>query len=235
METRRSKSRSTSDNVDQVVGNGGLSTTVVKHVERRDHVTGVLRGVVHGVALRVDLGSVTLDESSVDGVGKGKLGKVLGHIVLLLVQLELRGVSQSIFREDLDDVRLERESRDVLVVDQVDLVKLDARLDDLVSNGGGIGKSGDVLANLVEGESKVLGKSTTELSLGLFTENDDSGTVGRVGVTGRGADLLEFGLGALGDGRVDTTAKTLVGGDDDEELLATFGSNGLGVGEDLCE
>lgn len=232
--SNRLESRSTSDNVDQVVGNGGLSTTVVQHVERRDHVTCVLGGVVHGVTLRVDLGSVALDESGVDGVGKGELGQVLGDVVLLLVQLELRSVAKSTFREDLDDVRLEGKSRDVLVVDEVDLVELDAGLDDLVGNGSGIGESGDILANLVEGEGKVLGKSTGELGLGLLTENNDGGTLGRVSITGRSADFLELGLGTLGDGRVDTTAETLVGGDNNEELATTFGSNSLGVGEDFC-
>ena len=231
---RRLEGGGTGDNVDKVVGDGSLSSTVVDHVERRDHLTGVLGGVVHGVALRVDLGGVALDERGVDGVGKRELGKVLGDVVLLLVELELGGVAEGVFGEDLDDVGLERERRDVLVVDEVDLVELDARLDDLVGDGGGVGKGGDVLANLVEGEGNVLGERTAELRLGLFTENDDGGALGRGGVTGSGADLLELGLGALGDGRVDTTAETLVGGDDDEELATALGSDSLGVGEDLC-
>ncbi|KAI3482311.1 hypothetical protein L1887_55072 [Cichorium endivia] len=53
-------------------------------------------------------------------------------------------------------------------------------------------------------------------------------------VAGGGTELLELGLGALCDGGVDTAAQTLVGGDDDEELAATLGSDGLGVLEDLC-
>lgn len=228
------KSGSTSDNVDKIVGNGSLSTTVVKHVERRDHVTCVLGSVVHGVTLRVDLGSVTLDERGVDGVGEREFGKVLGDIILLLVQLELGSVAESILREDLHNIRLERKSRNVLVVDKVDLVELDARLDDLVGNGGGIGEGGDVLANLVEGKGEVVGESTTELGLGLLTEDNNGGALGGRGISSGFADLLELGLGALGDGRVDTTAETLVGRDDDEELTTALGGNSLRVGEDLC-
>lgn len=176
---------------------------------------------------------MTLDKSSVDGIGKGELGQVLSDIVLLLVELELRSVAESVFGEDLENIRLEGKSGNVLVVDEVDLVELDARLDDLVSNGSSVGESGDVLADLVERESKVLGEDTTKLGLGLLTKNDNSGALGRVGGTGSLTELLEFSLGALGDGRVDTTAKTLVGGDNDEELTTALGSNGLGVGEDL--
>ncbi len=177
---------------------------------------------------------MTLDKGGVDGVGEGELGKVLGDIVLLLVELELGSVAESVFREDLHNIGLEGKSRNVLVVDEVDLVELDAGLDDLVSNGGGIGEGGDILADLVEGEGKVLGKSTAELGLGLLTENNNGGALRGVGITSGSADLLELGLGALGDGRVDTTAKTLVGRDNDEELTTALGSNSLGVGEDLC-
>ena len=40
----------TSDDVDELVRDGGLATTVVLHLERADHVRRVLRRVVHGVA-----------------------------------------------------------------------------------------------------------------------------------------------------------------------------------------
>lgn len=233
-DSARLKSGGTGDDVDEVVGDGGLSTAVVDHVEVGDHVAGVLGGVVHGVALGVDLGGVSLDEGGVDGVGKGELGEVLGDVVLLLVELELGGVAERVFGEDLDDVGLEGEGRDVLVVDEVDLVELDAGLDDLVCDGGCVGEGGDVLADLVEGERDVLGERAAELGLGLFAEDDDGGALGGVGVAGGGTDLVELGLGALCDGGVDTAAETLVGGDDDEELAATLGSDGLGVLEDLC-
>ena len=73
-----------------------------------------------------------------------------------------------------------------------------------------------------------------ELHLGLVTDDGDGGGgvdglvvagEGGVGVLGEGA------AGGFGDGGVDTAAETLVGGDDDEELVAA----GLVVGvlEDL--
>ena len=40
----------TSDNVDELVRDGGLATTVVLQRQTVDHVTSVLRRVVHGVA-----------------------------------------------------------------------------------------------------------------------------------------------------------------------------------------
>lgn len=175
--------------------------------------------------------------------------------------LILTSVAESVLRVDLNDVRLERKGRDVLVVDQVDLfnrigiqlvkrpktlsqkvdalgvthlVELDAALDDLVSDGAGIGEGGNILANLVEREGKVVGKGTTKLSLGLLAKNDDSRALGALCRASGLTKLLELGLGALGDRGVDTTAKTLVGGDNDEELTATLGGDGLGVLEDLC-
>ena len=42
----------TSDDVDELVRDGGLATTVVLHRQTADHVGRVLRRVVHGVAAR---------------------------------------------------------------------------------------------------------------------------------------------------------------------------------------
>jgi hypothetical protein len=53
----------TSDNLDQLTGNGSLSGTVVENLESVDHVTSVLGGVVHGVAASRLLTSVTLGKS----------------------------------------------------------------------------------------------------------------------------------------------------------------------------
>jgi hypothetical protein len=57
---------STSDNLDQLTGNGSLSSTVVKNLESVDHVTSVLGGVVHGVAASRLLTGVALGKSLID-------------------------------------------------------------------------------------------------------------------------------------------------------------------------
>jgi hypothetical protein len=56
-------SRGTSDNLNQFTSNGSLSGTVVQDLEFVDHVTSVLRRVVHGVAASRLLTSVTLSKS----------------------------------------------------------------------------------------------------------------------------------------------------------------------------
>jgi hypothetical protein len=53
----------TSDDLDQLTGNGGLSGTVVENLESVDHVTSVLGGIVHGVAASRLLTGVTLGKS----------------------------------------------------------------------------------------------------------------------------------------------------------------------------
>ena len=40
----------TSDDIHQFVGDGGLATTIVLHLQGCNHVGGVLRGVVHSVS-----------------------------------------------------------------------------------------------------------------------------------------------------------------------------------------
>ena len=50
----------TSDNLDELAGNDGLTSAVVQNLELVDHVAGVLGGVVHGVLTRRDLASVAL-------------------------------------------------------------------------------------------------------------------------------------------------------------------------------
>lgn len=102
-------------------------------------------------------------------------------------------------------------------------VVLDTALRDQIRNLSSVGKSGNVLSDLVESQDGVFAVGPHELSLALVT-NDDNRAVG-VALLGEGAAR------GFRDGRVDTTAETLVGGDNDEELLAALGS--LGVAEDL--
>lgn len=53
----------TSDNLDQLTGNGSLSGTVVQNLESVDHVTSVLGGVIHSVAASRLLTGVALGKS----------------------------------------------------------------------------------------------------------------------------------------------------------------------------
>jgi hypothetical protein len=103
------------------------------------------------------------------------------------------------------------------------LVELNTSLQDLISDLGSSGKGRDVLSDGGERELHLLGLGPRDLSLGSVTKNDEVG----VGV---GLDSL---LGGLGDGRVDTTAETGVGGDSDDEGLSSLGGGGLGVLEEL--
>ena len=49
LEGERPSARHTGDDVDQLVGDGGLATTVVLHGQTVDHVRRVLRRVIHGI------------------------------------------------------------------------------------------------------------------------------------------------------------------------------------------
>ena len=52
----------TSDNLDELTGNDGLTGTVVENLELVDHVTSVLGGVVHCVLARGLLAGVALSK-----------------------------------------------------------------------------------------------------------------------------------------------------------------------------
>ena len=143
------------------------------------------------------------------------------------------GLLQVLLRADDEGSRLIRDGRDELVVDQDNFVVLCTALGDEVGDGRGVSEGGDVTTNLVEGDRKVLTEGTLKLVLGLVTNNSNLGLgvdldvlEGGFGVVGEGA------AGGLGDGRVDTAAETLVGGDDNEELLAV--SLVARVREHLC-
>lgn len=57
------RSGGTGDNLDQLTGNDGLSGTVEQDLKSVDHITGVLGGVVHGVAAGGLLAGVALGKS----------------------------------------------------------------------------------------------------------------------------------------------------------------------------
>lgn len=99
-------SRRTGNDVNKFTSNGGLATTIVLHLEGANHVTGVLGRVVHGITsghgqnmVKAKFGgveytpstllaSMTFHQGSVDGVGEGELGEILGEVVLHLIGFE---------------------------------------------------------------------------------------------------------------------------------------------------
>jgi hypothetical protein len=83
--THSLQSRGTSDNINQLGGNGGLTGTVVGHGQAVNHISGVLGGVLHGVTLGRHLRGVTLDQGPVDVVGEQELVVVLQDFIVQLI------------------------------------------------------------------------------------------------------------------------------------------------------
>lgn len=98
-----------SNDIDKLVGDCSLTTTVVLELQVANHIASILRCVVHSISSGIlnpqclrtagrgisDLPSanfacVTLNESSVDSVGESEFSKVFGHIILHLICLEAR-------------------------------------------------------------------------------------------------------------------------------------------------
>lgn len=189
-----------------------------KEKKRKTYVGSVL----HGSPPSANLSSVTLDKSSVNGVGKGEFGKVLGDILFHLVLSETSGLLESLGRDDGGNTSFVRDSGEVLVGDNLDDIPFTAILDNLVRDGGSLAESGNVLADGGEGDLERLGHGTGELGLGLVTDD------------GEGTGLLNhLLLDVSRDGRVDTTTKTTVRGDTDIEDLGLGFGLGLGVLEQL--
>lgn len=108
-------------------------------------------------------------------------------------------------------------------MDDLDGAVVGGKEGNLVGNGLSIGEGGNILADLREAEDDVLTVGTTELGLGLLSEDDEIST----GV------LCQQATSGLAETGVDTTAKTLIGaGDDVESLLVPFLGFGLGGLED---
>lgn len=237
-----------------------MSTSVVLQLQGSNHVVGVLKirngtvsefasvtyvgSVLHGGSSSGNLGGVSLNKSGENGVGKSKLGQVLGNILLHFVSLETGGGLQGLSRDDGGGSGFVRDGREVFVGNDsdlessvaswpfptlhgamTDLVKLGIELHDLVGDGASLGESGHILSNTAESDVQGLGHGSGKLSLWLFTDNRQC--------TGSG------GLGLFDvsrDGRVDTTAKTSVGCDCEIEDLGVFGLFcGLGLGKEFCE
>lgn len=119
---------------------------------------------------------------------------------------------ERLFILDFHNCPLVGNSGDKLVVNQLENIVFDAGLDDQVCYRSRIGESGDVLADLIEGENQVLGQSAGKLGFGFIADDHD----GRVALSLR--FVGDHTTRSLADRGVNTTTKTLVGGDNDEEL-----------------
>lgn len=137
------------------------------------------------------------------------------------------GLSNSLLGERLDEGRLVALSVDELVVQDLDIGVVGAVHDDLVGDGLGIGKGGNILSDTSKRHLDGIGAGTEELRLALLTDDDKVKGLG--GFVGVGAD-------ASAQTGMDTTAEALVGGADDDErlLLLDFGDSRLGGLEDLA-
>lgn len=220
--------RGTGNNVDQLVGNDGLSSSVVQNGVLVDHIGGVLGGVVHGVSSSGNLSGVTLGHSGEDGVSQGEVGKVLDDIILKLVLAKLGGVLNGLGGEGLLHDGLERDTGKDLVVDNLDVVVLAVQSENLVGNVGSLLESRSLLTGSTERKSQLVGVGSAELGLDLLT---DSNNVNQLLARLKVEQLSSNGSSELG---VDGATETLVGGDNNPQtLLGVLSGSGLGVLKDL--
>lgn len=208
----------TRDNVDQLVGDDGLSGSVVEDGVPVDHVTGVLGGVVHGVSPGADLSGVALSHGGQNLGGEGVLEEV-GWELSLGVDLEdvvPGGALDSLGAVDGLHGWLEGQGRHWVVEEDGDLgVALGVYLlQNLGSNQRGLVESGGVLADTVERELNAVRVGSQQLHLDLVADGDDVG----VRVLGH---LASHGLRELG---VDGPAQALVGSDGNGQLLGLLGA-----------
>lgn len=91
------KGRGTSDNINQLGRNGGLTGTVIGDGQAANNVSSVLGGIVHSIALRRHLRGMTLDQSPVHVVGKQEFLVVFQDIIIQFVGSEaLYGSNQNV-------------------------------------------------------------------------------------------------------------------------------------------
>lgn len=136
------------------------------------------------------------------------------------------GLEDGLLGKCLNDGGLVARGVDELVVENLDVRVLGREHDDLVGDGGGVGKGRDVLANAGEADLKILAVGAAELGLGLLADD------GKIEAGLLGVETTDISAQT----RVNTTAETLVGGADDEQGLALtleLGSSGLGGLVDL--
>lgn len=127
-------------------------------------------------------------------------------------------VLEGLLRESRDSIWLVRDGRPEGVVDDLNIVVLSIQLSDLVGDSLSLHEGRNVLSNIAEAQLDVLSAGPRKLSLDLLSQNHNI----NIRVLGKPPP------GSFGQLRVNTTAKTLIGGGDNEEGLA--GLEGLGLG-----
>lgn len=80
-----------------------------------------VRSILHSRPPSGNLSSVTLNQRSVDGVGKGKLGEVLRDVLLHLVGLETGSGTEGLGGDDGGGAGLVGDGGEVVVRDDSDL------------------------------------------------------------------------------------------------------------------
>lgn len=216
--------RGTSNDINQFVGNNGLSGTVVKNGVLADHIGGVLGSIVHSVSSGRNLSGVALSQTPENVVGKRELSEVTDDLIFNLERRKLGRRLKSLSGEDRKESGLERNTGKELVVKDFNGVILSTERDDLVGNGSSFNEGRSLLTDRSKRSNNVIGVRTRNLGLDLVTNGNDFS----VGVLGKTVTSSTSKL------RVDGTAKTLIGGHGNDELLGSFGGNSsLGIVVDL--
>lgn len=123
----------------------------------------------------------------------------------------------------LDSYGLVALSIDKAIVHNLDASVFGRQQRNFVGNSLSISECRNVLGDVGEAHDDLVGVGSSQLSLGLLTENDNVG----VGV------VLEKLAGSLAQTRVDTTAETFVGAGNDEQSLLVLEGLGFGILENL--
>jgi len=206
----------------QFVGNNGLTTTVESHGQLLDHLTSVLGSVLHSSTLGTHLSSMTLNHGPVETVSKREFLEVSKNIILNFVNSKVGRSLEGSFRVNGDGLSFVRDNRVELVVNNVGGIELEFRRLDDINNRSSFLEGRNILTNLVETDGELLADNTTQLSLGLVTENNDIG----------GGVVSDSLASSLGNTRVNTTTKTTIGGRGNEKDLAIIGSLGLSISKE---
>lgn len=211
------KGRGSGNNLNKLGGNSGLTGTVVLERERLDHLSSILRRVLHGSHSGGLLGGGSVHEGVEQLRGEEVLIKV-DHDLSLGVGLEFvghHGLVLSLSREGLDHLvgLLVDGGVDVSVVHDDDGVVVGgAGSNELGGEGGrkGEGTGGLDLGGRTLDDVAV---DPAELTTALVADDDD------VAFPAGLLHLADSLLDTTGDEGVDATAETLVTGDGDEEGL----------------
>jgi hypothetical protein len=164
---------------------------------------------------------VTLNHGPVETVGEREFLEVSKDIIFDFINREVGGGLESSFGERGDDISFIRNDRVEFVVDNLSVIELEVGLANDINNGRGFLEGGDTLTNLIEGDGNVLTDSTTQLGLGLVTNNNEV----------RFGGSQDNSAGSLGDTGVDTTTETTIGRSGDKERLGIISRLGFSTGE----